>query len=132
MSDLPRLDGVVVLVVEDNSNSQDLLRQLLESRGASVVTAGTGSEALRIVETNPPDVLLSDIEMPVMNGYMLMEKLRQKRIDVPAAAVTAFTGPQARIKRITAGFRYHIAKPFDVADLLKKVAILAGGVGIQA
>jgi CheY-like chemotaxis protein len=67
----PRLDGVVILVVEDDPDSRDLVKRVLEGQGASVITALTGTEALRIVEKKPPDVLLSDIWLPELDGYTL-------------------------------------------------------------
>lgn len=134
MPGIPRLDGIVVLVVEDNPDSRDLIKWVLESHGASVVTAGTGTEALRIVERTPPDVLLSDIWLPEMDGYTLMEKIRrlEQQKPIPAAAVTAYTSVDARHKSNLAGFRFFIAKPVDAAELVKTVATLAGRNGNPA
>lgn len=124
----PRLDGVVILVVEDDPDSRELAKRVLENQGASVIAAGTGTEALRIVEKTPPDVLLSDIWLPEMDGYTLMEKIR--RLDhkkpIAAAAVSAYTSVEARHQSMAAGFQFHISKPLDVTELLMKVAILAG------
>ena len=124
----PRLDGVVILVVEDDPDSRELTKSVLESHGASVVAAGTGMEALRIVEKTPPDVLLSDIWLPEMDGYTLMEKIRrlEHKKPIAAAAVSAYASVEARQQSIAAGFQFHISKPLDVAELLMKVAILAG------
>ncbi len=104
----------------------------MESHGASVVAAGTGVEALRIVERAPPDVLLSDIWLPEMDGYTLMEKIRrlEQQKPIPAAAVSAYTSVEARHKSIAAGFQFHISKPLDLAEVVMKVAILAGRGGI--
>jgi CheY-like chemotaxis protein len=134
--DGPRLDGVVVLVVDDNPDSRDLVELALVTQGATVMTADCGVEALRIVEKTPPDVLLSDIGLPEMDGYELMKKIRLleqqnrlaecKDVHLPAAAITAFTSVEDRRKSILAGFRFHIAKPVDFAELVETVASLAG------
>jgi CheY-like chemotaxis protein len=132
MSKKPRLDGVVVLVVDDDPSSLYLVEQVLLQQGASVVTAENPTAALRAVEKSPPDVLLSDIGLPEMDGYALLKKIReleqQKRINahVPAVAITAFTGPADRQQAILAGFRFHLPKPLDVDELLTTVAHLAG------
>src|SRR5882672_9145651 len=130
MSDIPSLDGVVVLVVDDNSDSRDLVERVLARHGASVVTAANGLEALHIVEKNPPDVLLSDIGLPEMDGHTLIKKIRSleqsRRRHIPAAAITAFTSPEDRGRSFMAGFRFHLAKPVDYSALLKIVASLAG------
>ena len=134
MSDIPSLDGIVVLVVDDNPDSLGLITRVLASHGASVVTAANGLEALHIVEKNPPDVLLSDIWMPEMDGYTLMEKIRrlEQQKPIPAAAITGHTSVDARRKSSLAGFRVFIAKPIDVAELVKTVARLAGHNGNMA
>lgn len=136
MTKMPNLDGVVVLVVDDNSDSRDLIKRVLENNGASVVTAGTGQEALQIVEKTPPDVLLSDIGLPEMDGYTLIKKIRtleqNKRKHIPAAAITAFTSPEDRGRSFMAGFRFHLAKPVNFSELLKIVANLAGRSGSSA
>jgi len=108
------------------------VKHVLESNGASVVAAGTGTEALRIIQKTPPDVLLGDIWMPEMDGYTLMEKIRrlEQRKPIPAAAVSAYTSVEARHKSIAAGFQFHISKPLDLAEVVMKVAILAGRGGI--
>ena len=128
----PRLNGIVVLVVDDSPDTLYLVELLLVRQGANVVTAGSATEALRIVEKTPPDVILSDIGMPEMDGYMLIKKIRElerkKNQDahIPAAAVTAFTSTADRQKAILAGYQIHIPKPIDVEELLTTVARLAG------
>ena len=138
----PRLDGVVVLVVDDSPDSLELVGYVLRSHGATVITAEGAVEALRIVETSPPDVLLSDIGLPDMDGYQLLEEIRRleerKRLaenrdaHIPAAAITAFANPDARRKSILAGYRFHIPKPVDVDELIKTVSSLAGRAGSES
>jgi CheY-like chemotaxis protein len=129
----PRLDGVLVLVVEDSPDASYVVEQTLRRFGATVMTADCAAAALRIVEDSPPDVLLSDIGLPGMDGYALLKQIRQMEEQrhlaaVPAVAVTAFTSSEHLSKSIAAGFQRHIPKPFEmnvlittVADLTKKV-----------
>lgn len=122
----PNLKGVVILVVEDDADARAMVKQVLENHGASVVEAGNGVEALRIVEKSPPHVLLSDLGMPEMDGYTLIKKVRELKPDIPAAAVTAFTDAEALRESIVAGYRIVITKPVDMKYLVKAVASLAG------
>ena len=123
-----QLEGISVLVVEDNPDTRDVTEHVLLRYGATVLTA---IAALRIVEASPPDVLLSDIGLPETDGYALLKKIRElerrKRLAIiPAAAVTAFTSAEDLRKSVAAGFRMHISKPFDIDDLITTVASLAG------
>ncbi len=130
------LDGLVILIVDDNADWLELLEAFLAKHGALVITASTGPEAIRMVETAPPDVLLSDIGMPGMDGHSLIKKIRlleqqRRRVDktavyLPAAAISAFANAEDIERSASAGFQFHIAKPVDVKELLAKVEILAG------
>jgi PAS domain S-box-containing protein len=129
---LPRLDGVRVLAVDDEPDARDLMQRVLAEHGATVITAGSGEEALRILETVPFDVLLSDIGMPGIDGYQLMRRIRateRKEQHLPALALTAFARPEDRKKVILSGYQSHLAKPFDLAEL---VIVIAGLVGRTA
>jgi CheY-like chemotaxis protein len=134
MSNSQTLDGVVILVVDDNADWRELLGEVLTSHGASVVKAGTGLEAMQIVEKAPPDVLLSDIAMPEMDGYTLIRKIRnleqckgaKRNFRLPAAAISAFTSADDRRASVSAGFQFHIGKPVDIPRLIETVATLAG------
>jgi len=129
------LEGIVVLVVEDHADSNELLQALLSSYGASVLSARSGAEALAVISKTPPDVLLSDIAMPEMDGFALIAKIRsheaQSRIarketlELPAAAITAHTSSEYRRKIFAAGFEFIVPKPIDVDVLLKVVMALA-------
>ena len=126
----PRLDGVLVLVVEDSPDTSYVVEQTLRRFGATVMTADCAAAALRIVEESPPDVLLSDIGLPGMDGYALLKKIRQleqqKSLSaIPAVAVTAFTSAEHLSKSISAGFQRHIPKPFELNALITTVARLA-------
>jgi PAS domain S-box-containing protein len=126
---MPRLDGVRALIVDDEGDALELIRRVLESQGASVTTVGTGEEALRLLERSEPDVIVSDIGMPGMDGYQFMRRMRAaepKERRTPALALTAFARPDDRKHAILAGYQAHLAKPFDMAELAIVVAGLVG------
>jgi CheY-like chemotaxis protein len=124
------LKGIFVLVVEDNPDARDLIEHVLRRYGASVSAADSARSALRIVENTPPDVLLSDIGLPEMSGYTLLKKIRElelkKRLPtIPAIAMTAFKGVDDLHKSLSAGFQFHLAKPFLLDELIAMVSSLA-------
>jgi CheY-like chemotaxis protein len=129
---LPSLGGVRVLVVDDESDARDLIRRVLEQYGAAVTAIASGEEALRILEFSEPQVLISDIGMPGMDGYQLMRRIRASeygRPRMPAIALTAFARAEDRKRAILAGFQSHLAKPIDMAELVILVAGLAAQSG---
>ncbi len=123
------LAGVRVLVVDDEVDARLLVKRLLEDRGAKVFTAGSAAEALRLIATEPSDVLVSDIGMPGVDGYELIRQVRalppEQGGNVPAVALTAYARSEDRLKIILAGFQMHMAKPVEAAELLTLVASLA-------
>jgi PAS domain S-box-containing protein len=126
---VPKLDGVSALVVDDEADARELIQRVLEKQGASVTLAGSAEEALRMLETYQPDVLISDIGMPGMDGYQFMKRMRagetsQRR--TPALALTAFARADDRKHAILAGYQAHLSKPFDMAELAIVVAGLVG------
>ena len=131
-----RLEGVEILVVEDDMDSRVVLAQLLELQGATVLVADSGNTALRLLRKHSPNVLLSDITMPGMDGIELIEEIRARErlkkatenVDayLPAAAISALDTPEVRSKCIQAGFHVHIPKPVDFAQLVGILARLAG------
>jgi PAS domain S-box-containing protein len=126
----PSLDGLSVLVVDDDPDARHLISTLLEERGARVRQAGSSAEALIALGTERPDVLLSDIEMPDQDGYGLMRAIRALPPDkggrVPAAALTAYARTEDRMQALLAGFHLHLPKPVQPAELAAVVASLAG------
>lgn len=125
---LPTLDRVRALVVDDESDARELVGRVLESQGASVTLAGSAEEALRILAVSTPDVLISDVGMPETDGYQLIRQLRAsepKGRRLPALALTAFARAEDRKRVMLAGYQAHLAKPFDVAELVLIVAGLA-------
>ena len=125
-----RLDGVTVVVVDDEPDARGLVKRLLEDRHARVVAAGGAEEALELVQRIKPDVLVSDIGMPGEDGYALIRRVRtlhpQSGGLTPAVALTAYARAEDRMKAILAGFQMHVAKPVEAAELLTMVASLAG------
>ena len=122
---LPKLDGVRVLVVDDEPDARDLIRRVLQEHGAVVAAVASGQEALRALAAEPPHVLLSDIGMPGMDGYQFIRSVRAGDPDyhrVPAIALTAFARSEDRKKALLAGYQTHLAKPFDIAELVIVVA----------
>jgi CheY-like chemotaxis protein len=123
-----RLDGVRVLIVDDEADSRDLFAQILESAGAHVRTAPSAGEALtHLIETGA-DVLLSDIEMPQMDGYELLRLVladsRIQRKGLVAIALTAYARAADRRRALEAGFDEHLAKPVDPETLVATIAAL--------
>ncbi len=129
----PRLDGLRVLVVDDEPDARTLVTAVLEGHGAHVTTASSAGEALNEVERNRPDVMVSDIGMPGEDGYSLIRKVRGSTGGgvkaIPAVALTAFARMEDRTRAIFAGFQSHVAKPVDPEELLMVVASLAGRTG---
>ncbi len=126
-----RLDGIRVLVVDDESDSRDVMAHALEDCGARVTVAGNAREALDILERFEVDVLLADLAMPDEDGYELIRKVRQSTAGriaaLPAAAVTAHAGDDERQQALSAGFHLHLAKPFEPGDLARTVEALVRG-----
>ena len=122
-----RLDGVQVLVADDDLNARELLVAVLEAAGAEVRAAASTEDALMLLDTWSPDVLLSDIEMPGEDGYSLMRKVRAlagRRGHLAAVAVTAHARPEDRGKAFDAGYEWHLAKPIDPAELVSVIVSL--------
>ena len=120
------LEGMSVLVVDDSEDTTEMVRHLLEIGGASVCSATSGFEALRIAREQEFDVVLSDISMPEMDGFEFLNRLHQipGKEDLPAVALTGFGRPEDMQKASDNGFYAHLTKPFDIqqlAMLLQKV-----------
>jgi CheY-like chemotaxis protein len=123
----PSLEGLRVLVVDDDVENRDALAANLASERAHVLTAGSAAEALEVLKSSRVDVLLSDIAMPLEDGYTLIRKVRAldgAAAKTPAAALTALARDEDRQQSLDAGFQLHLAKPIDSAALIAAVASL--------
>src|SRR5262245_31470229 len=124
------LDGARVLVVEDDLDTLDMLRFILDKCGAKVMTATSTSEALEVLDRWHPHVLVSDLAMPGQDGYELISKVRSRDPErggnIPAVAVTAYARAEDRARALAAGFQMHVAKPIDPDAFIAAVASLAG------
>lgn len=125
----PSLEGVSVLIVDDDPNALELARSALEQSGAKVATASSAHEARARFEHAPPDVIVSDVVMPGEDGLTLIRGIRtlEHRLgrETPAAALTALARADDRRRVLTAGFQMHAAKPIDPFELVTMVERLA-------
>ena len=124
------LTGVKVLVVDDQLDARELIKRILTDCGADVWVAAGAEEALGLLDRHTPDLVVSDIGMPGVDGYELLRRIR-KRADgtrMPAIALTAFARSEDRTRALRAGFVVHVAKPVDPAELVATVASVAGRV----
>jgi PAS domain S-box-containing protein len=124
------LRGLKILVVDDEPDARDLVKQLLGDCHAEVHTASSATEALLVLQRTRPDLLLSDIGMPERDGYQLMRDVRRLLPEhggnTPAIALTAFARSDDRTRAMLAGYQVHMSKPIEPYDLLATVASLAG------
>ena len=123
-----RLDGLKVLVVDDEVDAQELLRVAISERGAHVTTAGSVQEALACIEKESPDLLISDIGMPDEDGYELIRRVRAFPAEgggrVPAIALTAYARAEDRMKALRSGYQMHVPKPVEMGELITVAASL--------
>jgi PAS domain S-box-containing protein len=125
-----RLDGLRVLVVDDDPDALELARSILSKAGAAVTTCRSAQEALELFQQERPEVLVSDIEMPEEDGYSLIRKVRA--LDVaqggrtPAVALTAYGRMEDRVRTLASGYSMHVPKPVDPGELTAIIASVAG------
>ncbi|MBD2463204.1 PAS domain-containing protein [Oscillatoria sp. FACHB-1407] len=124
----PDLSGMQILVVDDDPDTRKYIAFMLEQAGATVSIAASATEALMKLTQSKPDLLLSDIGMPGMNGYMLIRQVRALPLErggnIPAIALTAYAGDCDQQQALEAGFQHHVAKPVEPDQLLKLIADL--------
>jgi signal transduction histidine kinase len=123
-----RLAGISVLVVDDDVDGQAFVVMVLEQLGARVSAASSAAEALALARREAPDILLTDIAMPRLDGYTLLREFRAAIPGIPAAAVTACVSPEERAQALEAGFAAHIPKPIDLEQLVDTVQALCRNV----
>jgi len=123
-----RLDGLRVLIVDDEADTRELLRQGLEYCGANVTLAASATEALQELSLKQLDILISDIGMPGEDGYDLIRQVRMLPVEsggqIPAIALTAYTRVEDRLKALRAGYHMHVPKPVELAELVAVAASL--------
>jgi len=124
------LDGLKILVVDDEQDTRDFVRAVLEKCGSEVTTASSAAEALGAFEAQHPDFLISDVGMPGEDGYWLIGRVRALRADqggqIPALALTAYARTADRLRVLRSGFQIHLPKPVEPTELIVAVASLAG------
>jgi PAS domain S-box-containing protein len=129
------LSGVKVLVVDDEIDARDMIRRALADCDAEVITAGSATEALLLVESKRPHVLVSDIGMPDVNGFELLRLVRAlgeaRGGKLPAIALSAFARSEDRTRALRAGFLVHVAKPVEPSELVATIASVTGRTGEQ-
>jgi hypothetical protein len=122
------LAGVKILLVDDQADVREFFILALEQYGAAVKAVASAHEALEVLSQSKPDILLSNIGMPVMDGYMLLREVRTwsptQGGQIPAIALTAYAGEIDYKQAMAAGFQKHIPKPVDPADLVQAIASL--------
>jgi PAS domain S-box-containing protein len=126
--ELPRLDDVQVLIVDDDHDGRALVARILEERGARPTCAASAQEALEYLSNRHFDILLSDIGMPGVDGYELLKQVRMldasRQGAIPAIAITAYARPEDRQRSLLAGYHMHLSKPIEARELIAGMASL--------
>ncbi|WP_414543409.1 PAS domain S-box protein [Nostoc sp. CCY0012] len=129
-SNIGNLQGIKILVVDDDLDSRDFISFVLEEEGAEVISVSSAIDALETLPASKADVLLSDIGMPDIDGYMLMRQVRTWTPEtggkIPAIALTAYAGEYNQEQALSAGFQMHVTKPAEPTELVAAVVRLAG------
>jgi len=124
------LTGLRVVVVEDDADGREMLLQILSTQGAECVGVGTAEEGIRIVASFHPDVLVSDVGLPDMDGFALLRHVRRLSVEdgghVPAIALTGYADLEDCRQALAAGYQVHVAKPVEAWLLTQAVANVAG------
>jgi signal transduction histidine kinase len=126
--DPPGLGGLRVWIVDDSATSRRMLKQWLEMSGAHVTAMASASEALKTLDDSMPEVLLSDVGMPGMDGYTLMRQVRAREPEhggnIPAIALSGYATPEDRERALAAGFQLHMSKPLKLDEVVRAIATL--------
>lgn len=129
------LAGMLILVVDDEEDTRQLLVQSLTFYGATVTTANSAEQAFSELQDKNPDVMVSDIGMPDEDGYSLIRRIRalpdERHKNIPAVALTAFTRAQDRMRALTSGYQNHVSKPVEPDELVTVIASLTGRLQIN-
>ncbi len=123
------LEGMLILIVDDEAESRQMLQQALTLYNTTVITASNVKEALEQIKTKKPDVIVSDIGMPGEDGYTLIKKIRgisDETSKIPAVALTGFARSQDRARALISGFQNHVSKPVEIEELVTVIAGITG------
>ena len=130
MPRLPRLDGLRILIVDDSADGRTLTSLVLSQAGASVKAVASVREALKMLEIERPDVLVTDIGLPDEDGFALVRHIRQSEAErggfLPAIALTGYARAEDRVGILAAGFQAHIPKPVEPVELAAVIANITG------
>jgi CheY-like chemotaxis protein len=122
------LEGLTVLYVEDDEDTREMMVVGLERQGARVVATDSAQAALLMFEQEKPDIVVADLELPELDGWMLIQALRdlpsEREKRTPAIAVTVHNEPADKLKSLSAGFTLHMAKPLSPEQLALRLALL--------
>jgi CheY-like chemotaxis protein len=125
-----RLSDLCILVVDDDKDTREILRFILEREAAQVIAVSTVEEAVEEYKRLSPDVVLADIGMPQANGYALISLIRAhdkpSGRSAPVIALTGYTSSADRLTAFAAGFQRYISKPFDPADIIEAIVASTG------
>lgn len=126
---LPTLEGIRILIVDDEADARNFVTTVLETCGASITAVNSAREAIEAISKFSFDVLVSDIGMPEEDGYQLIHKIRalkpEQGGEIPAVALTAYARAEDRSQTISAGYQIHLSKPVEPAAIAGVVANLA-------
>lgn len=124
------LNGLRVLVVDNNLDCRVLLTTVLEEYGIEAIAVTSAVEALEILKQVEPDLLISELALPEVDGYSLMHQVKainkKRQAEIPAIALTAHDSKSDRVHALSAGFCKHISKPFDIDELIEIIASVIG------
>jgi CheY-like chemotaxis protein len=121
LTSIESLHGVRVLLLEDDPDIRESTALALRREGAEVVTAATGQEAVDVYAERPPDVVLSDILLPQVDGHAVLRYLRRLGMTAPAIAMTCLSAAEARFQSAQVGFDLHLTKPIEPEILLRAI-----------
>ena len=126
--ELPSLANMMALIVDDEPDARILVQRLIEERGGRAIAAPDAETALKVLTTQPIDILVSDIGMPGVDGYQLIQQVRSLELprlrNLPAIALTAYARAEDRQRALLAGYQMHLSKPVDPMELIAGMATL--------
>jgi CheY-like chemotaxis protein len=121
--------GMSVLVVDDDRDARELIARILSDCHANVRLAGSAQDAMAQLRASPPDLLISDLGMPDVNGLEFLAWVRALPRDagglIPAIALTAFARSEDRLKALEAGFSAHVSKPVEQSELMAAIGMVS-------